>query len=138
MRDSPPNIASMTMIDNLNILGGTMGRCLAEIDKYKNVGHFMADLSRRTVLAGSMSYMINAVPILGYLFISGGFTYSFYYIFSNKYANKAKKFRDLGNITVGTASSFGSGVLGAIVGQSLIPIPGVGAFVGGFVGGFLG
>ena len=38
MRDSPPSIDSMTSINNLNILGGTMGRCLAEIDKYKNVG----------------------------------------------------------------------------------------------------
>ncbi len=85
-----------------------------------------------------MSYMINAVPLLGYLFISGGFTYSFYYIFSNKYANKVKKMRDLGNMTIGTASSLGSGLLGAMVGQSLIPIPIVGAFIGGFIGGFLG
>ena len=29
MRDSPPSINSMTEIDNLNILGGTLGRCLA-------------------------------------------------------------------------------------------------------------
>ena len=115
-----------------------MGRCLAEIDKYQNVGHFMADLSRRTLVGGSMGYMINAVPLLGYLFISGGCTYSFYYIFSNKYANKVKKMRDLGNMTIGTAASLGSGLLGAAVGQILIPIPGVGAFVGGFVGGFLG
>lgn len=98
----------------------------------------MTDLSRRTLIAGSMSYMINAVPILGYLFISGGFTYSFYYIFSNKYSNSSKKFRELGNMTLTTASSVGSGLLGAVIGQTMIPIPGVGAFVGGLVGGFLG
>ena len=85
-----------------------------------------------------MSYMINAVPLLGYLFITGGFTYSFYYIFSNKYSNTGKKFRDLGNMTIGTGCSLGSGLLGAVVGQSLIPVPGLGAFIGGFVGGFLG
>jgi len=85
-----------------------------------------------------MMYMINTVPILGYLFISGGFTYSFYYILSNKYANKFKKLRDLGNMAITTTSSVSSGLIGAMVGQTFIPVPVVGAFVGGVIGGFLG
>jgi phage tail tape-measure protein len=41
-------------------------------------------------------------------------------------------------MTVDTASSIGSGLIGATIGQSLIPIPFLGAFVGGFIGGFIG
>jgi uncharacterized membrane protein len=98
----------------------------------------MTDLSKRTIVGGSVTYMINTVPILGYIFITGGFTYSFYYIFSNKFSNKKKKLRDLGNMTIGTATSIGSGILGAAIGQTLIPIPVLGTFIGGFIGGFLG
>ena len=29
-------------------------------------------------------------------------------------------------------------MVGAVVGQSLIPIPFLGAFIGGFIGGFIG
>lgn len=44
----------------------------------------------------------------------------------------------MGNLTIDTASSLSSGILGAFVGQSLIPIPVLGAFIGGVVGGFVG
>jgi hypothetical protein len=44
----------------------------------------------------------------------------------------------LGNLTIDTASSVGSGILGAFVGQSLIPVPFLGAFIGGVVGGLVG
>lgn len=44
----------------------------------------------------------------------------------------------MGNLTIDTASSIGSGILGAFIGQTLIPVPVVGAFFGGLVGGFIG
>ena len=37
-------------------------------------------------------------------------------------------------MTISAASSIGSGILGATIGQTLIPVPG--AFIGGLVGGF--
>ena len=133
---NPP--AHLTMIDNVNAFGGTMGRSLAEIGDYKSVGQFMGTLSKRVLIGGSLNYMLTSVPLLGYVFITGGYSYSFYYIFKNKYANTSKKFREIGHITLGAASSIGSGLLGATIGQSLIPIPVLGAFIGGFVGGFIG
>lgn len=138
MRNTSIHPPQMTMIDNINVIGGTMGRSLAEIGDYDSVGQFMGTLSKRMMIGGSLNYMLTSVPLLGYIFITGGYTYSFYYIFKNKYANSDKKLREIKHMTIGTASSIGSGLLGATVGQTLIPIPVLGAFIGGFIGGFLG
>lgn len=83
----------MTMIENVGVIGGSMGKCLAQIDTYDNVGDFMISLSKRTVIGGSFNYLLMQVPLLGYVFVTGGFTYTFYYIFTNKYANSDKKLR---------------------------------------------
>jgi hypothetical protein len=98
----------------------------------------MISLSKRTVIGGSFNYLLMQVPLLGYVFVTGGFTYTFYYIFSNKYANTDKKMREIRNITIGSATSVSSGIIGAMIGQTLIPVPMLGAFIGGLVGGFLG
>lgn len=98
----------------------------------------MISLSKRTVIGGSFNYLLMQVPLLGYVFVTGGFTYTFYYIFTNKYANSDKKMRELRNVTIGSATSIGSGLIGAAIGQTLIPIPMLGAFVGGLIGGFVG
>lgn len=44
----------------------------------------------------------------------------------------------MGNMGIDTASSVGSGLLGAFIGQSLIPVPVLGAFIGGVIGGLVG
>lgn len=72
------------------------------------------------------------------MFATGGYTYTLYSIFSNKIVNKKKKIQQVGVITMDMLSSLGTGLLGAVVGQSVIPIPIVGAFIGGMVGGFIG
>jgi hypothetical protein len=72
------------------------------------------------------------------MFATGGYSFTLYSIFKNKDINKKKKFQQLGVVSVDIATSFGSGIVGAVVGQSLIPIPFLGAFVGGFVGSFIG
>ena len=136
--DASNQVRVMTMVDNVNLVGGTMGRTLAEIDQFDNAGDFVATLSKRMIVGGSISYMISSVPLLGYIFITGGYTYSFYYIFNNKYSNSSKKLREVRNMTLNAASSVGSGIVGALIGQSLIPIPVLGAFIGGFIGGFVG
>ena len=87
---TPP--AHLTMIDNINAVGGVMGRSLAEIGDYDSPTQFMATLSKRMVVGGSINYMLTSVPLLGYVLVTGGYTYSFYYIFTNKYANAEKKF----------------------------------------------
>lgn len=96
------------------------------------------DLSKGAAISGTFNYLIYNVPIIGYLFVTGGYTYSFYSIFSNKYSTVDKKIKEMGNLTIDTASSIGSGIIGALIGQTLIPLPVVGAFFGGVVGGFIG
>jgi hypothetical protein len=39
---------------------------------------------------------------------------------------------------LGSATAIGSGIIGASVGQALIPVPVLGALIGGLVGGFVG
>jgi hypothetical protein len=72
------------------------------------------------------------------LFATGGYTFTLFSIFRNKNVNTAKKFQQMGYITFDVASSLGTGLIGAVVGQSLIPVPFLGAFIGGFVGSFIG
>ena len=128
----------LTTIDHFSTVGGSLGRCLADIDKYESVSDFATDVSKRAAVGGTMSYMLATLPILSYIFIAGGFSYSFYYVFSNKKNNLKRKFEQVGNIGIDTVSSLGSGMLGAFIGQSLIPVPILGAFIGGLVGGLLG
>lgn len=98
----------------------------------------MISLSKRTLVGGSFNYLLMKIPLLGYIFVTGGFTYTFYSIFTNDYTNSSKKLKQLGNVTMGSASSAGSGFIGATIGQSLIPVPVLGAFIGALVGGFIG
>ena len=53
----------MTMVDNVNLVGGTMGRTLAEINQFDNAGDFVATVSKRMIVWGSISYMISSVPL---------------------------------------------------------------------------
>jgi hypothetical protein len=126
------------MLNNVGTIGGSLGKCLADINNYNSASDFMMDLSKGAAISGTFNYLIYNVPLVGYIFVTGGYTYSFYSIFSNKYSTFDKKFQEMGNMTIDTASSVGSGILGAFIGQSLIPIPVVGAFIGGVVGGFVG
>ena len=85
-----------------------------------------------------MSYIFRQAPIMTYFAIVGGLTYTFYHIFKNRATSKTKKATQIGKTTLTAVSAFGSGMAGTLLGQTLIPIPFVGAFVGGVIGGFLG
>lgn len=96
------------------------------------------DLSKNTVISGSMSYILLSVPILSYFMIAGGLTYTFYHTFNNEATSTLKKFKQLGKTSMTAVGSVGSALAGMMLGQTLIPIPFLGAFVGGVLGGFLG
>jgi|JI10StandDraft_1071094.scaffolds.fasta_scaffold25825_2 hypothetical protein len=119
-------------------LGGSIGKCLADINKYKDANHFLKDLSKNTIIGGSITYILTKVPILSYFMIAGGFTYTFYHTWNNKTTSNRKKVRQVGKVTVTAVGSVGSAVAGSMLGQALIPVPFLGAFVGGVIGGFLG
>lgn len=119
-------------------MGGALGKCLADIKKYDSVGDFVFDLSKKSILSGTFNYIATNIPLVGVLFATGGYTFTLFSIFSNKNVNTTKKFQQMGYITFDVASSLGTGLIGAVVGQSLIPVPFLGAFIGGFVGSFIG
>lgn len=52
----------------------------------------MTDLSKRTAISGSFNYLLQAMPMLGYIFVAGGFSYSFYYILTNNVSDNKRKF----------------------------------------------
>lgn len=119
-------------------LGGSVGKCLANINKYKSANHFFMDLSTNTIIGGSVGYILSEVPILSYFIIAGGLTYTFYHTFSNKATSKLKKLKQLSKTSITAVGAVGSTVAGMMLGQSFIPVPFLGAFVGGVIGGFLG
>lgn len=126
------------MTDHFSTVGGALGKCLADIKKYDSVGDFVFDLSKKSILSGTFNYIATNIPLVGVLFATGGYTFTLFSIFRNKNVNTTKKFQQMGYITFDVASSLGTGLIGAVVGQSLIPVPFLGAFVGGFVGSFIG
>lgn len=95
-------------------------------------------MSKTTAIYGTISIMMAEVPIISYLIIAGGFTYSFYVTFKNGATSKIKKAKLIGNATLTAVGSIGSTIGGILLGQALLPIPFLGAFVGGVLGGFFG
>ena len=69
---------------------------------------------------------------------AGSFTHAFYRIFSNRFSTDGKKIAELGGFVVKAGATIGSSIVGAFVGQALIPVPVVGALFGTVVGGLLG
>lgn len=127
----------MSVLDFSNV-GGSIGYCLANIDKYESTAQFMAHMSKRAALGSSFSLLMVTLPIMSLIFIAGGFSYSFYYIFQNKNNNLKRKFQQIGNVVIDAGSTIGAGILGVFIGQALIPVPFVGAIIGGIVGGLVG
>ena len=85
-----------------------------------------------------MTYIFRQVPIFTYFAIAGGLTYTFYHTFRNRATSNLKKAKQMGKVTVTAVGSVGSAVAGMMLGQTLMPVPFLGAFVGGLIGGFLG
>jgi hypothetical protein len=79
-------------MNHVSSAGGSLGKSLANIRNYESPTDFMLDISKGIAISGSFSYIINTIPLIGYLFVTGGYTISFYAIFSNKFSNSKKKF----------------------------------------------
>lgn len=106
--------------------------------KYTEAADFFRDLSQRAVLAKSIQEIMQTFPIVGFLMAAGSFGRAFYQIFSNKFSTDSKKLAQITGFTIKTGATIGTSILGAFVGQALIPVPVVGALVGTVVGGLLG
>ena len=121
----------------LNI-GGTVGECLANINNYSDANHFLKDISKKTIVNGSINYMVVSIPIVKFFFLAGGLSHTFYHTFTNEVTSNSKKLEELGYTSMTTMGAVGTTIAGITLGQVLIPIPFVGAFIGGVIGGFFG
>ncbi len=106
--------------------------------RYNSPSDFFKDLSKRAILSKSLEEIMMVIPIVGFLIVAGSFTKAFYEIFSNHFSTDSKKLTEITGFVIKTGATVGTSILGAFVGQALIPIPVVGALVGTVVGGFLG
>jgi hypothetical protein len=83
----------MISINDLTNTGGTLGKCLVDINKYTDTSDFLKDISQRAILAHSFQTIFQKIPILGYLFIAGSLSYSFYSVVKNKMNSTDKKIK---------------------------------------------
>ena len=136
MRTAPTSITN-SLTEGIETVGGSLGKCLSDFRNYDSVESFVKDFSKKTAMSGSISYIILKMPVVGKLLIVGGFSFSLYKIITNDFKSRSHKLKDTGKIAIKTTTNLGGGVMGAVIGQALIPIPYLGLFVGGMVGGFL-
>ena len=93
LKSAPTNVKKAAMESSLETVGGSLGSCLANIRNYDSVGSFVVDFSSKTLVSGSLNYLVEKVPIMGYFLVAGGFTYSFYRVMRSKFKKKRKKIR---------------------------------------------
>ena len=74
-------------------MGNTLGQCLAHMDDYESPNAFLKDLSKKTVMTGSISYIVEQIPIMNYFFVAGGLTFTFYHTFSNHATSGKEKMK---------------------------------------------
>jgi hypothetical protein len=106
--------------------------------EYHKASDFFKDFSKRAILSKSIEQIMLALPLVGFFLAARTFTKAFYTIFSNHFSTNTKKLTEVTGFLIKTGATMGSSVLGAIVGQTLIPIPVVGALIGTVLGGMLG
>jgi hypothetical protein len=66
---------------------------LANFENYDSIDSFIKDFSKKTAIAGSISYLVLKIPALGGLMIVGGFSYSLYNILTCDYKNNKHKLK---------------------------------------------
>lgn len=116
LKSAPTKIGKITVESGVEMVGGSLGGCLANIRNYDSVGSFMVDFSSKTVVSGSINYIVERVPIMGLLMVAGGFTYSFYKVMKSKFKTTSEKIRNLAKMALNTGTNIGAGVIGGIVG----------------------
>ncbi len=119
-------------------IGGSLGKCLVDIDKYRNANDFFIDLSKAAMVGGTITVLLEEVPILNYFIIAGGLSYTVYSNYKDEISSSLKKMKQIGKASFLAVGAVSSTVAGMMIGEIVIPIPFFGAFVGGLVGGFIG
>ena len=124
--------------DYASTIGSALGKTLANIKDYDNAGDFAFDLSKKAAITGTIKLIATKFPILAIMMITGGYSLTFYQLYNNDVIDNELKLKQIGLMTLDMGTKVGASLLGAVVGQTLIPIPIVGAFIGSVFGGFVG
>jgi hypothetical protein len=111
---------------------------LVDIDNYESTNEFFVYLSKNALVGKSISFMLEEVPILNYFIVAGGLSYTVYVNYKDEIASSLTKMKNIGKASVLAVGSVGTAVTGIILGEIMIPIPFLGAFVGGVIGGYFG
>jgi hypothetical protein len=57
-------------------LGASLGYCLANINNYKNTNEFVKDFGFMAAVNGTLTYIVESVPVIGTLLLLGGLGYT--------------------------------------------------------------
>lgn len=85
-----------------------------------------------------MVALVDIIPTIGFFLVVSGFGFSIKSTIGSNILNVKSKMKGFANIMLKSGSQIVSGTAAAIIGQSVIPIPFLGAFIGGLIGGIIG
>ena len=119
-------------------LGGSLGKCLVDIDQYESANQFFAELSKTAMIGGSITILLQQIPIFNYFIIAGGLSFTVYRSYKDEITSSQKKMKHIGSASIVAVGSVGSTATGMVIGQMLIPVLFLGAFIGGMIGGYIG
>jgi hypothetical protein len=118
-------------------IGGSLGYCLANIDRYESRSHFLTHFGIIATINGTMTYLFLTMPLIGQLIALGGLGALTLRIYLSNTASSQAKNSQMTKMVMGTSAWICSCIGGAMLGQYLIPVPILGALIGGFIGGLV-
>ena len=89
MRGAPNEVK--TMPKNAHTIGGSLGNCLADLNKYDSFQSFFTDFSKNAVISTSLNFVVSNIPLIGYILVTGGFSLTFYNLLKNDFKNDQRK-----------------------------------------------
>ncbi|KRX05275.1 hypothetical protein PPERSA_00576 [Pseudocohnilembus persalinus] len=134
-----PNLTeNATYYGTVSDVGSSLGYCLANIKNYNNPQEFLLEFGYISAMNGSVTYLVQKIPIFGPILLLGGMGWTSLKLYNNKCANGKTKLQQASKLVLNTGTAIGGSISGAFIGQAVIPVPILGALVGGVIGGFMG
>lgn len=96
--------------------GGSLGKCLVDIDQYESANDFFADLSRTAMVGGSITILLEEIPILHYFIIAGGLSYTVYKTYQDEITSSLRKMKQIGKASFLAAGSVTAIIAGMMIG----------------------
>jgi hypothetical protein len=97
-------------------IGASLGYCLANINSYQSTTDFLKDFSYIAAINGTITYVVQRVPLFGTLIIIGGLGYKTLSIVNNKVDNLNSKVGKFGKLMLEGGTTVGGSISGAILG----------------------